>query len=797
MKKLLLIFLVLLSFASYGQRIQKANTYGLAFNRTGGDTLFYLPNDTFTVPAAYLTYPFMARKGANVYIWNTSSNVWQGLTGGTLDTTGAFVTSVYRKTASDSVFYVKGGTHTFAFKDSTGGGTPTFQQVLTAGSTLTQNNTIEGGTYNLKFNANNIWDVDSASQWRLRSFRAADSSMQLISSSPSFASSIKRLTMQSQDSQYKSWNIIDYDHITNEVYTRPGAEFLQSGNYLYENGFSIIKYDGSESNNSLNSFDLIGDSSRTAKRISYTSNINGTLTDYSLTTKKYVDSVAALGGGSYTFTNGLTESGGTVKLGGALTQNTTITNASNYDYRLSLSEDGDNVGFIGTTYSSLLGFENGSGWLRMGSTTYSGVQVVSTSGNLLSVNTGTTRGSNVEVKPDEILINPSVGLLKIDTLTSAVGTKALRYNPTTGLVSYADTTSGGADGYVDNATFNTTTNYLTLEQTNAADVSVRIPPSYIVNPINADSLTRIVNDSTLMVKAVVIADTDPVEVTTVRNDSLNTHTIAIRQTFLDSIRNGDFGGGSPAGNYGNLQLNRNGAFATPASDSLSYNSAKLTVKGKLQSTDTLTTTHARVAGMDVGVYGGAVGFQNDAANTGKTGMYFRTFSGGSTNGPIVFESGSFKAQMIVSDAAQNQFQVVYGGNTGYINVGSHMNVYASGSQELRLGAGGTLNLVTLLGSGRMGVGVTAPTGMIHLKAGTASASTAPLKFTSGTNLTTAEAGAMEYNGTNLFFTPSSAARNNILMTASVNSVSPTAPDRTITVVIDGTTYYIHAKTTND
>lgn len=31
----------------------------------------------------------------------------------------------------------------------------------------------------------------------------------------------------------------------------------------------------------------------------------------------------------------------------------------------------------------------------------------------------------------------------------------------------------------------------------------------------------------------------------------------------------------------------------------------------------------------------------------------------------------------------------------------------------------------------------------------------------------------------------------------VNSVSPTAPDRTITIVVGGTTYYLHAKTTND
>jgi predicted heme/steroid binding protein len=41
---------------------------------------------------------------------------------------------------------------------------------------------------------------------------------------------------------------------------------------------------------------------------------------------------------------------------------------------------------------------------------------------------------------------------------------------------------------------------------------------------------------------------------------------------------------------------------------------------------------------------------------------------------------------------------------------------------------------------------------VNLQAGTATAGTAPLKFTSGTNLTTPENGAMEYNGTNYFVT---------------------------------------------
>jgi 6-phosphogluconolactonase (cycloisomerase 2 family) len=44
-------------------------------------------------------------------------------------------------------------------------------------------------------------------------------------------------------------------------------------------------------------------------------------------------------------------------------------------------------------------------------------------------------------------------------------------------------------------------------------------------------------------------------------------------------------------------------------------------------------------------------------------------------------------------------------------------------------------------------GSTSATALLHVAAGTASASTAPVKFTSGTNLTTPEAGTVEYDGT--------------------------------------------------
>ncbi len=55
-------------------------------------------------------------------------------------------------------------------------------------------------------------------------------------------------------------------------------------------------------------------------------------------------------------------------------------------------------------------------------------------------------------------------------------------------------------------------------------------------------------------------------------------------------------------------------------------------------------------------------------------------------------------------------------------------------------------------NGLVAIGAQVPTALLHLAAGIAAASGAPLKFTAGTNLTAAEAGAVEWDGTNLFVT---------------------------------------------
>ncbi len=66
-----------------------------------------------------------------------------------------------------------------------------------------------------------------------------------------------------------------------------------------------------------------------------------------------------------------------------------------------------------------------------------------------------------------------------------------------------------------------------------------------------------------------------------------------------------------------------------------------------------------------------------------------------------------------------------------------------------------------LGLKGVNLNITAPTATLHISPGTAAASTAPFKLTSGTNLTTPEAGAIEFDGTNLYFTDSGNTRRTL------------------------------------
>lgn len=64
---------------------------------------------------------------------------------------------------------------------------------------------------------------------------------------------------------------------------------------------------------------------------------------------------------------------------------------------------------------------------------------------------------------------------------------------------------------------------------------------------------------------------------------------------------------------------------------------------------------------------------------------------------------------------------------------------------------------------------------IHLKAGVATASGAPLKFDSGTNLTSAESGAVEWDGTKLYITQSSGPTRRIVVLADTAATATSTP----------------------
>jgi len=87
----------------------------------------------------------------------------------------------------------------------------------------------------------------------------------------------------------------------------------------------------------------------------------------------------------------------------------------------------------------------------------------------------------------------------------------------------------------------------------------------------------------------------------------------------------------------------------------------------------------------------------------------------------------------------------------------------------------------------LGINLSTQSARLHIEAGTATASTAPLKLNSGTLMTAAEIGAIENNGTNLFFTPSTTrhtVNHGLTGSATLNFPSTNAQlsaDLTITV----------------
>lgn len=133
-------------------------------------------------------------------------------------------------------------------------------------------------------------------------------------------------------------------------------------------------------------------------------------------------------------------------------------------------------------------------------------------------------------------------------------------------------------------------------------------------------------------------------------------------------------------------------------------------------------------------------------------------------------------------------------NDAYLyNVGENFFIGASTPNKslifLQGGSDSATNeKMRLAANGNIGMGVAVPTAVVQIKAGRAAAGSAPMKFTAGTNLTTAEAGAVEFDGTNYFATSGTTRytlAKTLTATANLDFPSTATGASTLSITVNG------------
>jgi len=239
----------------------------------------------------------------------------------------------------------------------------------------------------------------------------------------------------------------------------------------------------------------------------------------------------------------------------------------------------------------------------------------------------------------------------------------------------------------------------------------------------------------------------------------------------------------------------------------SPNSDGATISGTTLTLQPADATNGGIVIFGTQTFGGQKTFNNittfSLAGTAGTAMVF-SGNGDTTNASVKFTGGTIRwidfstggsgvAPSLASRSAGSRivlantftsgsladFAIGMTSNSIWFSCGNNAGIY--GFEWY----GGSTLAMTLKGNGLLTL-----TNTLNLKAGTTTIG--PLKFSSGTNLTTAVAGTMEYNGTNLFFTRSGTTREGIL-TQSAVTTEVIVSDTSVTVNINGTTYKLLAR----
>src|SRR3990167_6561923 len=114
----------------------------------------------------------------------------------------------------------------------------------------------------------------------------------------------------------------------------------------------------------------------------------------------------------------------------------------------------------------------------------------------------------------------------------------------------------------------------------------------------------------------------------------------------------------------------------------------------------------------------------------------------SDDADLTFSTDTLSATKLLSSTSVSTPSLISIGAIGITPAaGSNLNIVLSTTGDLVVN---TDDLYVDTSTGNVGIGTTTPSAVLHLKAGTATASTAPLKFTSGVLITIAEVGAMGF-----------------------------------------------------
>ncbi len=115
--------------------------------------------------------------------------------------------------------------------------------------------------------------------------------------------------------------------------------------------------------------------------------------------------------------------------------------------------------------------------------------------------------------------------------------------------------------------------------------------------------------------------------------------------------------------------------------------------------------------------------------------------------------------IVAADLPANAYDTTYFKNGGN-SFGGTATLGTADNNKLVVNTNGTAAM-TIDTAQKVGIGVAVPSATLNLKAGVAAVGGAPLKLTAGANLTAPEAGAIEFDGTSLFYTDSTNTRRTL------------------------------------